>query len=86
MLLVVPLTLLAHHVRNYNQAYLKQQTYLDPLHRGFITQESRLRIVKDGWYLYSVEIMALGGERVGKKTCQGARFPGDRFGEPQQTH
>jgi uncharacterized protein YbgA (DUF1722 family)/uncharacterized protein YbbK (DUF523 family) len=28
--LVVPLTLFAHYVRKYDQAYLKQQTYIDP--------------------------------------------------------
>ena len=28
--LIVPVTLLAHYVRKYNQAYLKEQTYLNP--------------------------------------------------------
>jgi len=28
--LIVPLTLLRHYVRKYDQAYLKEQTYLDP--------------------------------------------------------
>ncbi len=28
--LVVPLSLFSHHVRKYNQPYLKQQTYLNP--------------------------------------------------------
>jgi len=28
--LVVPLILFGHYVRKYDQAYLKQQTYLDP--------------------------------------------------------
>jgi uncharacterized protein YbgA (DUF1722 family) len=28
--LIVPITLINHYVRKYNQPYLKQQTYLNP--------------------------------------------------------